>query len=280
MIDVVWYQQNFGNWDMGLLHGIFNNNPIIFIQHNTKENPKLERSIVIVAGKPEVAPLRQYLETLKSGLVILVSEEDAYFDWKSAIPHHLEVWTSYYSPSTKSEIETRLLLGSPTRIKDYKINLTKEKKYLWSFVGQQQNPFRTQCVEVLKTMDDGFLFVTDMFGGYGEKKIEYQEYLDICCQSKYIACPSGSLCVDSFRLYEAIECGAIPITDIRSPRDVSDFNYWDSVYPNHNILTVTNWNELPELLKELENGHLEDINNWWIVYKKELEEKLIAYAQM
>jgi hypothetical protein len=207
-----------------------------------------------------------------------------YFNWQYAIPDHLDVWTQYYSPSTKSDIKTRLLLGPPSRIKDFKINKQLPKKYLWSFVGQVQNPFRQQCVDVLRTLPDGYLREVELFGGHGANGMEYQEYLDIMCQSKYVICPSGSMCVDSFRLYEAMECGAIPITDRRAPRDPDDFNYWDNVFDVNNVWWVDSWIELEIPRQTVISKFVFDLspsrdnNDWWLVYKKDIEQKLLRYA--
>jgi len=272
-IPIVWWDQGRGNWDSGLISSIFDKHPQTFIQHNTKTPDIFERAIVIVVGKPSIEPLRAYLETLTFGLVILTSDEDAYFDYKAAIPERLEIWTQYFN-SSREDIKGRLLLGPPNRLKDYKINKDLEKKYLWSFVGQSQNPFRQQCVETLKKLENGFLQVAELFGGNGANGMEYQEYLDIMCQSKYVICPAGSMSADSFRLYEAIECGAIPITDARCPRDSKDFVYWNAVYPQSQLIAVNYWDE--KALKAILNFPAN--NDWWFVYKQRLEEQLIEYA--
>lgn len=275
MINVIWYNACRGNWDSGLLCSIFDAHPDKFIQHNSKPNVYCNHAIVIVAGCPEIIPLRNYLESIPVGIVILTSEEDSFFDWKKAIPPHLKIWTQYYSPN-KSEIKERLLLGPPSRLKDYKINKHLPKKYLWSFVGQVQNPFRQACVDVLKTLPDGFIHVAEMFGGVGDTGMEYQEYLDIMCQSEFVICPAGSMCVDSFRLYEAMECGAIPITDVRAPRDHSDFNYWKEVFPENCLITTKDWSRLPDALKM---GMLMYPSNiWWDMYKLDLQNKLLHAA--
>jgi hypothetical protein len=286
MINVIWYNGCRGNWDSGLLCSIFDAHPDVFIQHNSKQNLYCNRAIVIVAGMPDVIPLRNYLESIPVGIVILTSEEDSFFDWKSAIPPHLEIWTQYYSQN-KSEIKERLLLGPPNRLKDYKINKHLPKKYLWSFVGQVQNPFRQACVDVLKTLPDGFLHVAEMFGGVGGSGMEYQEYLDIMCQSVYVICPAGSMCVDSFRLYEAMECDAIPITDVRAPRDPEDFNYWKDVYPDNRVYKIEKWlnlsymfNGTHEIFKNelIQASLLNESKNWWSDYKQQLENKLLNAA--
>ncbi len=274
MISVIWWDQGRGNWDSGLLCSIFDAHPETFIQHNSKELIYPERAIVIVVGKPEVEPLRWYLESIKSALVILTSDEDSYFDYHAAIPERHEIWTQYYAPN-KSDIKTRLLLGAPNRLKDYKINSHLPKKYLWSFVGQMQNPFRDKCINLLKTLPDGFLHRAGSFGGI-VGGIEYQEYLDIMCQSKYVICPAGSMCVDSFRFYEAMECGAIPITDRRSPRDHFEFDYWKECGLDYDklFLTVDDWDELPSMIAK-DNPI---IKNWWDSYKFSIEMKLLNEA--
>ncbi len=274
MINVIWYDGMRGSWDHGLLQSIFDKHPDKFIQHNVKSEPYTgEKAIVIVVGNPDPIPLRAYLQRIWSGVVIFVSDEDSRFVWKYAMPPHLEAWTQYYSPN-KSEIKERILLGAPNRIKDYKIN-SHPKKYVWSFVGQVQNPSRQRCVEVLKTMPDGFLHIAGAFGGQ-ENGIEYQEYLDIMCQSMFVICPGGSMSVDSFRVYEAMECNAIPITEKRAPRDANDFDYWDSVHSSNDMIILDSWNELPGIV-EMYDGNNEQIRNlWWTYYKTNLENKLLA----
>lgn len=274
-MNVVWYKANRGNWDCGLLLNVFEKHPDKFTQHNTVESPSFDRAIVIITGRPDVVPLRKYLETIGSGVVVLTSEEDAYFDWKAAIPQHLEIWTQYYSPS-KEGIKTRLLLGAPNRLKDYKINLDLPKKYLWSFVGQVQNPSRQACVEVLNGLPDGFLHIADGFGGLNG--LNYQDYLDVCCESKFVICPAGSMCVDSFRLYEAMECGAIPITEARAPRDKSSFNYWDEVYPENRLSLVSSWDDFKNYNLNSTPIPADVQNEWWLIYKRDLEQKLLTYA--
>ena len=275
MIDVLWWNACFGNWDMGLLAGIFDKHPETFIQHNTQEPPFFERAIVIVAGKPEVAPLRSYLDTLKSGLVILTSEEDGYFNWKAAIPPHLEIWTQYWT-SSKREIKERLLLGAPIRIKDYDTS-PLPKKYLWSFIGQIQNQHRQACVDVLRTLPDGYLQIVEFFGGEGKNGMDYQAYLDIMRQSKFVICPSGSMSSDSFRMYEAMECGANVIVDTRCPRDPIGFDYWNLVYPDNTIpKNSTTWSKA--IMDFMMEWNIQDFNLWWPEYKQQLETKLLNYG--
>jgi len=280
MIDVVWHNAAKGNWDSGLLSEIFDAHPDVFVQSNTEMPKVFDRAIVVVVGKPDAAPLRKYLESLREALVLLTSDEDAYFPWEYAVPNHCKIWTQYYNEEYKLGIRERFLLGPPNRLKDYKINRTLEKKYLWSFVGQVQNPARQACVAALEKLGGGYMQICELFGGNGNGAVEYQDYLDIMCQSKFVICPSGSMSVDSFRLYEAIECGAIPITERRSPRDPQHFNYWDEVYPPHTIWTVNEWDDMlaENFFDFYSENHVRKMNLWWTKYKRDLTHHLLAYA--
>lgn len=281
MVNVIWYNGCRGNWDHGLLMDVFDKYPDLFIQHNNRNVNFIypNKSIVIVSGKPDVEGLRYYLSMVNFCILILTSEEDSFFDYKSVIHPGVEVWTQYYY-SNKSDIKERMLIGPPNRLSIYKIKTDLNRKYLWSFVGQVQNPSRQKAVEVLKTIPHGFMHIADSFGGV-ENGIVYQEYLDIMCQSIFVICPSGSMCVDSFRLYEAMECGAIPITEVKSPRDEEGFNFWNEVYPQNEVIAVRDWEELHAIINPKDNFQRPDwiINNkWYFNYKLELEQKLLNYA--
>lgn len=271
MIPTIWWNGSRGNWDCGLLLRIFEQYPEHFPQYNDKLIPQFDRAIVIVVGRPPIPPLKNYLSKMKSGVVIMTGDEECSFECERAVPKHLEMWTQCYAPH-RSYMKERLLLGTPNR-PNYKINTHLPKKYLCSFVGQVQNPHRSACVEAIKSIPDSFLHIADGFGGQGNG-IEYQEYLDIMCQSKYVLCPSGSMVCDTFRIYEAIEAGAIPITDKRCPRDPQDYDYWDETYPNNDLIKVSDWSELPSLIEKEVNS----TGDWWGVYKQELEQKLINLA--
>ncbi len=273
MIDVIWNDASRGNWDHGLLYSIFESEPEIFQQHNIKTQVVFDKAIIILTNKPDIDQTRKYLDKFKKALVILTGDEDSFFDWKAAIPEHHEKWTQYWRQN-KEGCE-KIMLGAPMRISNFETS-PMEKKYLWSFIGQEQNPHRTKCMNVLKELPNGYLKIVDGFCGTLGGEVEYQEYLDIMRQSKFVICPSGSMNCDTFRVYEAIECGAIPITEKRCPRDPEDYNYWEG-FPEGMIM-VNNWDVLREHLELLR--HVDTIvdNTWWTIYKQELKRKLVEYA--
>jgi len=267
---IIWFDGFKGNWDSGLIASIIEDNPN-FNEVNSKDNPVFDNVIVLV-GKTDKYRLRAYLEKTKQALVILMSDEDSAFDWEFCKLPHVKFWTQYHFRN-KEGIKKRIPLGVPNRFKNYEVK-NLERKYSVSFVGQVQNPHRQQCVEVIKSIPNSFVHIASGFGGVNG--LEYQDYLDILCQSEIVVCPSGSMCADSFRVYEAIECGALPIADANSPRDYIDFNYWQQC--NFNVASVKSWKDLPDLINLTYMKEQREITaNWWKHYKQVLRFDLETY---
>lgn len=269
-VNIIWFDGFRGNWDSGLIHSIIDNNPK-FNEVNSKDNPVFDEVIVLV-GKTDKYRLREYLSKTQKALVILMSDEDSAFDYEFCVAPHVKFWTQYHYRN-KERIKKRIPLGVPSRFKDYKVK-SLDRKYSVSFVGQVQNEHRQQCVEVIKQIPNSFIHIASGFGGVDG--LEYQDYLDILCQSEVVVCPSGSMCTDSFRVYEAIECGALPIADANSPRDYIDFNYWKEC--NFNVPSLQSWKTLPDLLNPMYIKEQSEITqNWWSHYKQILKQDLETY---
>ncbi len=85
---------------------------------------------------------------------------------------------------------------------------------------------------------------------------------------------------DSFRVYEAILAGAIPIVDKCSPRDDKGFDYWNEVYYYHTLLKVDSWHQITaDALTLMDNAKDKDVmNNWWGGYVRQLTDKIISIA--
>lgn len=271
-INIIWYNGFRGNWDHGLLASLMDDDAR-FLQHNYKDsNPVLDEAIIIVGKPNDVSALRDYLVQIKKGIVILASDEDSEWDWKACIPEHLKVWTQYYFRN-KEEIKERLLLGFPTRFPKGIVQMEKREIFC-SFVGQVQNEHRQACVDELKKIPNHFIKIAQYFGGVNG--LDYPEYINILCNSKVVLCPSGSMCTDSFRVYEALECGALPIVEARSPRDEKHFDYWKEVGADV-LPCVHDWRDIKYILEntELIERKTKECITWWINYKMELKNKLL-----
>lgn len=80
------------------------------------------------------------------------------------------------------------------------------------------------------------------FTGIGDSKVHYcsgfnatdglttKEYSELLNNSKFVLCPPGQDSMDSFRIYEALEAGGIPVVLNRTERLPIHPSYWKAIF--------------------------------------------------
>lgn len=133
---------------------------------------------------------------------------------------------------------------------------------------------RAEMVNTLKQCD-GEYFCNVNQGWQSGDSIDIKQYKRILSDSIFCACPRGNTSVDSFRLYEVLECGSIPI--------VEQDEYWEKMYPNNPLIqTDASWNKAKQYInhfqaepEQLEN-YQKTLNKWWLSIKLKLKKKIAA----
>jgi len=98
-----------------------------------------------------------------------------------------------------------------------------------------------------------------------------KQYMQVLCDSVFVPCCMGNVNLDSYRIYEALECGAVPILEKRGSLD-----YFRNLLGDHPMPSFTNWREARRFLKEIQFDHaaqdemLLRCSRWWTVYKENL----------
>jgi hypothetical protein len=92
--------------------------------------------------------------------------------------------------------------------------------------------------------------------------------------AKLAPCPSGAVSPDSFRAWEALEAGAIPILDTESPVD-GVTEYWRRLFADLPTPApeIHDWQSLPGYIDDLSGDWPANANRvqaWWARYKREL----------
>ena len=100
-----------------------------------------------------------------------------------------------------------------------------------------------------------------------------EDYKKILEQSIFIPCPKGNNSADTFRLYEAIEAGSIPIV-------VKD-KYWENLFgPQNPLIQLDSWDNAASFMiklsqeKEWINNYPQKLSAWWEDYKNSLRNKI------
>ena len=76
-----------------------------------------------------------------------------------------------------------------------------------------------------------------------EKSMGSSEMGKIISSTHFIPCPNGFHHPETYRLYEALELGCIPIVE-------STYEYYKSIFPNHPFFTVEKWADGKKIVEE------------------------------
>lgn len=108
-----------------------------------------------------------------------------------------------------------------------------ERTYTWCFSGNLKfrHPERLRGLQVFHALPSGKCVIEhgDSFSNptTGLNTLEYQTMLS---NSIFALCPPGNIHLDSFRMYEALEAGAIPVTLAFTQQQPYSPSYWTYVF--------------------------------------------------
>jgi hypothetical protein len=160
-------------------------------------------------------------------------------------------------------------------IKNKQKSLLLDRKYIWSFVGSIRNE-RKQMIEEMKKVSDSY-FIHSTSGFNTQDCLPTNEYFDILYQSFFIPCGIGNSSVDTFRVYEALECGCIPI--VLKNSIYQPYSYWEKIFPNETLpfIIIEEWFQIKDAIQPfLENIKIKQkqVYYWYKVYKSKLKQKI------
>lgn len=235
-----------------------------------------DRAIIVIGHSDK---LDGYLSQFKSknytyGIVHIADE--TYSNPTQSYENAAFVYRNYWHKKYVVQPQVKCFpLGYKTGFwKNYpkQIKEARNRKYTWSFAGQINKSTRQDMISNLKKISKHFIYETQSFAD--PQALSTEKYRNLLLDSIFVPCPRGFWNLDSFRVYEALECGCIPIVE-KQPLD-----YFTKFYGNHPFLSVNSWNEAPSLLQHLLN-HPElleqvqkDCYKWWKEYKRNLQNEV------
>ena len=144
-----------------------------------------------------------------------------------------------------------------------------KRKYKWAFLGTPHKSSRHDLLFQLSDIEPSFFHKTKKFN---EKIIDVSEMSGILTSTEFIPCPNGFVHPETYRLYEALECGCIPIVE-------NAYKYYDRLFPNNPFIKVDRWIEAKPVIRGWGDDQikqkLEECRTWWSQYKNQLQEFII-----
>ena len=144
-----------------------------------------------------------------------------------------------------------------------------ERKYKWAFLGTPHKSSRHDLLFQFSDIEPSFFHKTKKFN---EKIIDVSEMSGILTSTEFIPCPNGFVHPETYRLYEALECGCIPIVE-------NAYKYYDRLFPNNPFIKIDRWIEAKPVIREWGDDQTkqkrEECRTWWSQYKNQLQEFII-----
>jgi len=254
-------------WDYGMV------NDLIGVGEDVRSLPKCERAIVKIPARHHadmVQSINKELTNIGHVVVFLMGDEEALFPIEELTHPSICIWVQNAHPGRHDQYN-RIGTGFTPNCKglDY-----KEKDISTYFSGQITHNRRVEMWKWLNTIQDTQMLLRRSEGF--TEGVDQKQYYDELSRAKYAPCPSGAVIPDSFRLFEALQCMALPIADEVNPSHTIEA-YWDWLLGSNPIYKIKKWAEYETKMNELNNDYpynLFEITCWWIKYKRDLKLKV------
>lgn len=244
-----------GYWDQALIADLL------------EDIPEGDRQVFVIPGAYQggfAKRINEELSKFERVLVFITSDEEGNFDckklWHPDLLHYHQynqcenVFPLGYTPQTRPILKELELVR-----KDIK----------WFFSGQINHSRRRSMRDQLLNLKDGVSYFSPGFS----QGLQHKEYFEWMAKSNSVICPPGNLTQDSFRVYETLEAGAIPIVDRFPP--TGDKEYWSNIFPDAPFPILRDYQELPGLIEKCQSpSYKNKVFAWWVKKKFELREKI------
>jgi len=153
-----------------------------------------------------------------------------------------------------------------------------DRKQVWSFAGSLDRPGRREGLAALRVLEPHEEKTKNIWSP--SEGLSAKEYNEILRDTKFVPCFRGSCALESFRFYEALEHGAIPLYVSGESAHGSKDEYYGLFGGMHPFLALPSWDVatkmLPSLLAkpEVMEKHRAQIQEWWQAKKKSLKAQI------
>lgn len=201
-------------------------------------------------------------------LAFRVSDEEDLFDIEQIVHPNLRWWVQ--TPRNADYGNARLFgVGFPPHFN----HLEPRERHLNVFLSAQDTHARRHdcfdSLDGLPASKPGRVHRTPGF----TQGMDPVEYRDCMLAAKIAPAPSGAVSVDSFRVWEALEAGALPVADTVSPADGRTY-YWQRLFGEVPFPTVEDWSQV-SWAGLLEDWPASAVTAWWARQKRTYRDWLI-----
>jgi hypothetical protein len=149
------------------------------------------------------------------------------------------------------------------------------RSHLWSLVGEGHKSSRPEMLCAFAPLKPQLVHATD---GPNLAPLPRRHYQQTLLDSVFIPCPMGNVSLESFRIYEALECGSIPLLEKRV-----FFDYFAGLFGDHPLPAFKSWTQAAQFVASIRadtkalNQLQQQCLTWWRGYKAALRESVDGF---
>lgn len=237
-----------------------------FLQDILGDLPEGDRIPIVIPGAYQgdiIDQINEELSKYEKIMVFVTSDEEGKFDCLKLSHPDMIVYSQYgYG-------EKLFPLGYAPKTREYLQYMgIREKVLSFFFAGQITHNRRMFLQQALDGRTDGVFLGTEGFA----QGMDKEKYIMNFNYTKMAPCPPGAVAHDSFRLYEALEAGAVPIADEFTSQGQG--NFWNRLFPDAPFPILKSYDELDGILASWTPEMANKVFAWWIKKKWEIKNKL------
>ena len=241
------------------------------IKYNIIENEtnleKEDTLIIVDSSVEKKVELYTKLKLTCSKIFLLhLGDESGEYDLSTVYENCNHIWRTFCS---NKYFENNKVKCIPIGYKSGVSNKQKNnRKYKWAFTGTPHKSSRHDLLFQFSGIEPFFCHKTKKFD---QKTISADDMSEVLSSTEFIPCPNGFFHPETYRVYEALECGCIPIVE-------KAYKYYDRLLPNNPFLKVDMWAEAKPIIKSWGNDQIKQKRDeskiWWNNLKNELQESI------
>tara|TARA_B100000029_G_scaffold393441_1_gene390778 strand:- start:37 stop:903 length:867 start_codon:yes stop_codon:yes gene_type:complete len=140
------------------------------------------------------------------------------------------------------------------------------RKYKWSFIGTPHKSSRHDLLFQFSDIKQSFCHKTEQFN---KNIISVEKMSEVLSSTIFMPCPNGFVHPETYRVYEALECGCIPIVE-------NTYRYYDRLFPKNPFIKVEKWADAKLIVMKWTDEQIknkqEECKSWWKKYKDNIQE--------
>jgi hypothetical protein len=231
---------------------------------------------LVISDRPDLIKNKTLTAVRRVGTVGLLHIGDRrYRSRLGAYPSFGFVWRTYYH-SGLVDIPVRQLPLGPAAVAEITpepwpvaLRQPAERLYTWSFAGQLTDT-RDELLEAFRQVEGGHEVITGGPDWSDRPAPDPATTLEVLADSVFVPCGGDEGHLESARIYDALEVGAIPIVERRRWLD-----YFHELFGEHPLPTVRTWADAPALVEGLladQTALHQRVVDWWTMTKNDLAE--------